>query len=80
MTDHPVPCDGFEAAFLVTWRNTSPRVRHAFRAAIERHHDGQPFDDAMAEMHVELGDCNAEARRKVEQVNNSTLDWRQELI
>jgi|HubBroStandDraft_6_1064221.scaffolds.fasta_scaffold1147594_2 hypothetical protein len=70
------PRDGFEAVWLRIYRQLSPRERRAGFEAMDRMIDGQPLDDSMVEMLVELGDTPDEARRKVREARANPAEWR----
>jgi uncharacterized membrane protein len=75
------PKDGLEAAALVLWRRLGPREQRAWLDALLRHvDDGQPFEDAMAEALVELGDPPRVAHEEVRKaLADRRRDWRQVL-
>jgi hypothetical protein len=70
------PRDGFEAVWLRIYRQLSPRERRAGFDAMLRRLDGQPLEDSMMEMLVELGDAPDEARRKVGEARANPSEWR----
>jgi hypothetical protein len=73
------PRDGFEAAWLAVFRRLTPREQLAAINAGRRFVDGQPIEDCMVEMLVELGDSPAQAREKVRTREPSDTDWRNAL-
>jgi hypothetical protein len=73
------PQDGLEALALRLFARLSPKELRAYIAGLERHLDGQPLDEALIEVCVELGDPPDRARRLVRQAIEGKLDVRSKL-
>jgi Holliday junction resolvasome RuvABC DNA-binding subunit len=83
VTKWPEPLSALDAVLLRRYRQLEPHAARAFFNAICRTvDDGQPFEEAMVELLVEMGYSPAEAREKVReaaQKSQTATDWRHAL-
>ena len=82
-TKWPEPLNALDAVLLRRYRQMEPHAARAFFNAICRTvDDGQPFEEAMIEFLVEVGNTPAQAREKFRetfQKSQTATNWRHAL-